>query len=714
MKRFLFFLLLLPLALVFTHCQKSVNQVYKLESPSGNNNIHFQLSPDGSPRYLVSHQGKTVIDTSYIWFELAGAPMLKSDFEVIGTEELMLNEDWEMPWGEQRMVNNHYNQIKISLQERSETHRIWNLVFRAFDDGVAFRYEFPQQEGPAEWLITEERTEFQLTGNHNCWWIPGDWDIYEHLYNTTPFAQIDAISKANNANLAQTYIPVNAVNTPVTMRTADGLHLSFHEAMLNDYSDMTLAVDTQTYKMTSNLVGSSRNNYKVKRQLPFETPWRTIQIAEKAKDLIASKLIVNLNEPGKIEDMSWFKPMKYVGIWWEMHLGVSTWDYGMTQDMGSWLDTGQKHSKHGATTENAKRYIDFAAKNGMTGILVEGWNTGWEHWIGFEDREGVFDFVTPYPDYDLKEVVRYGKEKGVELIMHHETSSAVTTYDQQMDTAFALMKSLDIHAVKTGYVGKIIPKGEYHHGQWMVNHYRRVLEKAAQNQIAINAHEPIKATGERRTYPNAIAREGLRGQEFNAWASDGGNPPEHLTIVPFTRMLADPIDFTPGVFDIKLSKKTPNPIPGVAQKNQVNTTLAHQLALYVVIYSPIQMVCDLPEHYEGHPALQFIREVGVDWEQSVILDGEVGDFVAIARQEKETLNWFLGAVTDENERDITIDFSFLDEGKTYLATVYRDGADAHWNLNPQSYQIETMQITKNRKTSFHLAAGGGLAISLKQ
>lgn len=708
----LIFLYLLSFVLL-NACVKKIDQPDAVLSPNEKISLYFELNEEGSPQYSVTLNGRDVIKKSRMGFEFTDQTPLQQNLKLIGFDEMMMNENWEMPWGEQRMVNNHFNELMVELQEETEPQRKLNIYFRVYDDGIAFRYEFPEQEAMTEALIADERTEFQLTADHKTWWIPGDWDIYEHLYNTTKFSEIDALEKAKHVNLAQTYIPYNAVNTPVTMKSEEGYYLSFHEANLTDYAGMTLKVDTENLKMTSGLVGSENHPYKVKRSLPFVTPWRTIQIAEEAKDLISSKLILNLNEPNKLWNVDYFKPMKYVGIWWEMHLGIASWDYGMTQSMGTWEDTGHAHGRHGATTENAKRYIDFAAANGMTGILVEGWNTGWEHWIGFEDREGVFDFVTPYPDYDLEEVVRYGKEKGVELIMHHETSAAVTTYDQQMDTAFKLMNALGIHSVKTGYVGKIIPKGEYHHGQWMVNHYRRVLETAAKYNIAINAHEPIKATGIRRTLPNAIAREGLRGQEFNAWSTDGGNPPEHLTIVPFTRMLAGPIDFTPGVFDIKLSQKTPNPVPGAEKKNQVNTTLAQQLALYVVIYSPIQMACDLPEHYEGNPALQFITDVGVDWEQSVVLDGEVGDYVVIARQEKESFDWFLGAVTDENGRGITIDFSFLEEGKTYNAIVYKDGKDAHWDENPQSLVIEELEITNKTKMDFYLAPGGGLAISLK-
>ena len=475
------------------------------------------------------------------------------------------------------------------------------------------------------------------------------------------------------------------------MRTAEGLHLSFHEANLTDYAGMTLKIDKENLSMESELVGSDRLGYKVKRQLPFKTPWRAIQISKDAAGLIASKLISNLNEPNKIGDIPWFTPMKYVGIWWEMHVGKSSWDI--------------KSGKHGATTKNAKAFIDFASENNIGGVLIEGWNTGWEHWIGFEDREGVFDFVTPYPDYNLEEVVEYAKEKGVKIIMHHETSGAPRTYVQQLDTAYTLMNKLGIHSVKTGYVGRIIPKGEYHHGQWMVNHYRKVLETGAKYKVAINAHEPIKATGIRRTYPNAIAREGLRGQEFNAWASDGGNPPAHLSIVAFTRMLAGPIDFTPGVFNIKLKPYKDN--------NQVNTTLAHQLALYVVIYSPLQMACDLIENYENQPAFQFIRDVGVNWEQTKILNGEIGDFVTIARQERETGSWFLGSITDENQRSIQINFNFLDKNRDYEAVIYKDDKTAHWNDNPTSITIEKTIINSSTVKAFKLAPGGGLAISMK-
>ncbi|WP_462281072.1 glycoside hydrolase family 97 protein [Salinivirga cyanobacteriivorans] len=668
-------------------CIKTDSQMI-IQSPDGKIEVKLDLKNNQLPKYAVTYEGDTVIKPSSMGFEFLNQPEM-SGFRVVDTRMKSVNKKWTMPWGEQKEVVNHYQEMLVSLQEIKKTTRSMNIRFRVFDEGIGFRYEFPEQPGRDSLEISAENTEFCLTGDHRVWWIPGDWDIYEHLYNETLFSEIDALQFAQHESLAQTYIPYNAVNTPVTMRTASGLHVSFHEAALTNYPGMTLRVDTENLTMRSELVGSERTEYKAKVSLPFETPWRTIQIAPDATDLIASKMILNLNEPNKLGDVSYVKPMKYAGIWWEMHLDKSTWD----------LASG----RHGATTENAKRYIDFAANNNLGGVLVEGWNTGWEKWIGVDDREGIFDFVTPYPDYDINEVVRYAKSKGVEIIMHHETSAAVTTYEQQLDTAYRFMESLGLHAVKTGYVGTIIPKGEYHHGQYMVQHYRKVLETAAQHKVAVNAHEPIKATGIRRTYPNAISREGLRGQEFNAWSSDGGNPPSHLPTVAFTRMLAGPIDFTPGAFNLKLEPYKPN--------NQVSTTLAQQLALYVVIYSPVQMACDLPEHYDGRPAFQFIRDVGVDWQQTEVLNGEVGEYVTIARKEKESGNWFLGSITDEHAREFALPLNFLDKDVTYEATLYKDAPDAHWDDNPEAITIEKQTLTATDTLNVQLAPGGGLAVS---
>lgn len=693
--------------LLLISCQEKSNHLIT-ESPNSKIKLDFNLNSAGQPYYVVNFKNKTIIDTSFMSFDIKDSAPLKNNFKMLSSIAATADETWQMPWGEQLDVRNHYNELIVNLEEKSELKRKVNIHFKIYDDGLGFRYEFPEQDNLKEVLITDENTEFNLTGDHKVWWIPGDWDIYEHLYNETKFSEIDALSKQNNANLNATYIPENAVNTPVTMKTDDGVYLSFHEADLTNYAGMTLKVDTEKLNMVSELVGSEILGGKAKISMPFNTPWRTIQVADKAADLIESKMILNLNDPNIIGDVSYFTPMKYVGIWWEMHLGKSTWDLEGSQDMNTFTTGKVGTSRHGATTENAKRYIDFASQNGIKGLLVEGWNTGWDKWINTDDREGVFDFMTPYSDYNFEEVMRYAKEKGVEVIMHHETSAAPRTYEKQMEVAYNFMKANGMNSVKTGYVGKIIPKGEYHHGQWMVNHYQKVLEEAAKKKIAVNAHEPIKDTGKRRTYPNAISREGNRGQEFNAWAKDGGNPPSHLPTVAFTRMLSGPFDFTPGVFNIKFNEYKEN--------NQVNTTLAQQLALYVVIYSPIQMACDLPEHYmingKIHPAFQFITDVGVDWQESKVLNGEVGDYVTIAREERGTGNWFVGGITDENARTVDLNFDFLEEGQVYNARLYKDGTEAHWDTNPTDIEIEQLTIDKNSKITIQLAAGGGFAMSL--
>ena len=678
--------LLLIMSLFFISC--NLNVFKSVSSPNHRIRVKFELDTFGKPYYIVKYRHQTVIDSSFMDFVFTSNTKAFSGFKIKKREfTLQREEKWEMPWGEQRYVENDYNAMLVHLRELESPFREIQIEFKVYDDGLGFRYIFPKQQSFNTITILDENTDFNLKKDHDVWWIPGDWDIYEHLYSHTKLSRIDALKYRSRSELAQTYIPYNAVNTPVTMKTDRGLYISIHEANLTDYPGMTLMVDTLNLRFQSELVGNG-DGIKAMIQTPFKTPWRTIQLAERAGDLIESKMILNLNEPA-VFDIPWFKPTKYMGIWWDMHIGTKTWDYAS--------------GNHGATTAYAKKYIDFCSQNDIGALLVEGWNTGWEHWFGDFDREGVFDFVTPYPDYDLPEVVRYGKSKGVEIIMHHETSAAPRTYEAQMDTAYALMNKLGISTVKTGYVGKIIPRGEYHHGQWMVKHYRKVLETAAKANIAVNAHEPIKATGIRRTYPNAISREGLRGQEFNAWSPDGGNPPSHLPTVAFTRMLACPIDYTPGIFNIKLEPYKPN--------NQINTTLAQQLALYVVIYSPIQMVPDLIENYEGHPAFQFIRDVAVDWDRSIVLDGEVGEFVTIARKERETNNWFLGSITNEEPRRITIDCSCLEKGKKYSAIIYADGKNAHWDINPLDYQIDTVKVTHKSEISLNLAPGGGCAIS---
>ena len=680
------FLILLS-SFIFLQCGNKIDAV-EATSPDGKIKVNFFISDEGTAGYLIYFLNKKVTDTSYFGFDFQDGHPFKENLEIINSYTSSFDETWETVWGEQRFIRNNYNELKIELKEKGEKARRCFIVFRVFNDGVGFRFEFPYQENLKNVVILDENTQFKLTGNHTCWWIPGDWDIYEHLFNTTKFTGIDALSKRGHESLAQTYIPENAVSTPVTLKSDNGVYISILEANLTNYSELTLKVDKENLLFQSELVGND-SGIKVKTKTPFVTPWRLILIGDEAGDLVSSRTILNLNETNVIEDISWIKPTKYMGIWWEMHVGKSTWDI--------------KSGRHGATTKNAKRYIDFALKNGIGALLIEGWNTGWENWFGTHDREGIFDFVTPYPDYDLNEVVRYAKEKGVNIIMHHETSAAIMTYEKQMDTAFALCRSLGIHAVKTGYVGQILPDGEYHFGQWMINHFTKVMEKAAEYQIMINVHEGIKQTGLRRTYPNMMSAEGLRGQEFNAWSPDGGNPPEHLTIVPFTRMLAGPIDYTPGIFDIKFDK--------YKDKNQVNTTLAHQLALYIVIYSPFQMAADLPENYEGHPAFQFIRDVGVDWDTSIVLDGEIGEFITIARKERNTEKWFLGSITDENERIVEVSLNFLEDGKEYTANIYSDSEDSHWDKNPTAYKIESKLVNNSDKLILKLAPGGGTAIS---
>jgi glucan 1,4-alpha-glucosidase len=660
-----------------------------VHSPGEKTEVEFLVSDAGTLAYRVLYEGQAVIDTSRLGFALRETSPIDSGWQVKQVEETEFSEKWAPVWGERDSIVNHYRELNVFLEEQEEPRRKMNLVFRAYDDGMGFRYEFPEQEGLDEVVIMDEHTEFNLTGDHLCWWTPGDWDSYEHLYHATRVSEIDVFSIEGEHPVAQSYIPENAVHTPLTMKAGDSLYLSVHEAALVDYAAMTLRVNTEVPGFSCGLVGE-HDDVKVKTRTPFHTPWRAVQIARRPGDLIESDLIVNLNEPNKLEDVSWIKPAKYMGIWWEMHLGKSTW----TMASG----------RHGATTANARRYIDFAAANDIDALLVEGWNTGWEYLGHGENNEGVHDFVTPYPDYDLREVVRYGKEKGVEVIIHHETNAAVETYERQLDTAFALCRELGIHAVKTGYVGKLTPDGIRHHSQWMVNHHQKVVEKAAQHQIMVNIHEPIKDTGLRRTYPNLMTREGLRGQEFNAWGLDGGNPPEHLPIVAFTRMLAGPIDYTPGIFNIRFDEYKPD--------NQVNTTLAHQLALYVVIYSPMQMAADLPEHYEGHPAFQFIRDVGVDWDDTRVLNGEIGDFVTIARKEKGSGNWFLGSITDEHARELEVNLDFLDKDLQYTATIYSDASGAHWKENPAAIRIAAQTVSSEDSLTLKLAPGGGAAICI--
>ena len=666
--------------LVTLSCESTI-PVTTLISPSGHNFISFSLDEQGGAYYVVKHKEKEVISSSKLGFELLNDNNLNKNFKIQSSEISTFSETWEQPWGEKQFIENNYNELTVHLVEKGASARKLDIIFRAYDDGIAFRYHFPKQPNLTDFVITSEVTQFQMTGDHTAWWIPANYDSYEHLYKQTPISQIDATDQVNAA-LASVSIPVmNATHTPLTMKTADGLHISIHEADITDYAGMTLRSEPGNL-LECDLV-PWKDGTKVKAKSPFSSPWRTIQIAQTPAELLESSLIINLNKPNSLGDVSWVKPMKYVGIWWGMHLGKQTWEMG---------------PNHGATTTNAKKYIDFAAENGFGGVLIEGWNIGW-------DRKEPFDYTKAYPDFDLEEVVAYGKSRGVSLIGHHETYGALSHYETQLDSAWNMYGKLGVIGVKTGYVGKLQPDLEWHHGQWFVRHFQRVIDKAAEQKMVVVAHEPIKPSGKRRTYPNMIAREGVRGSEFNStWG--GGNPPEHLTIVPFTRMLAGPIDYTPGIFKLDLSEYKPG--------YKVPTTLAYQLAEYVVIYSPVQMASDLPEHYALYPdAFEFIKQVGVDWEDSKVLDAEIGDYVAIARKERGTGNWFIGALTDENSREMTINFDFLDEGVTYEVTIYKDSEEADFETNQESYEIiSDLKLTQSDKIDVRLARGGGVGISL--
>lgn len=634
----------------------------RIASPDRKIQVEFLLR-SGVPYYAVSYENKPLIKPSPLGFRFAHEPPMTGNFRVAATASRTLDETWRPVWGTAAEIRNHCNELTVTLRESSELEREMHLVFRAYDDGVAFRYVLPEQPNLKRCEIISEETHFNFAGDFAAWWIPADYDSYEKLYSSTPLSAVEA------------------ANTPITMKTDGGVHLSVHEADLTDYSGMTLkAVKGAPSSFECDLVPGP-DGIKVKRDLPLETPWRTIQISPDAGGLIESHLILNLNKPCKLEDTSWITPMKYVGIWWGMHIKKHTWYEG---------------PRHGATTENAKRYIDFAAAHNIPGLLVEGWNKGWRTWGAEEPR---MDFCTPYADFDLRAVVRYGKEKGVSLIGHHETSGNVPDYERQMEAAFALYEQLGVPAVKTGYAGTILPKGHHHHGQYMVNHYRRVVETAARHRITIDAHEPIKPTGIERTWPNMMTREGGRGMEYNAWSE--GNPPEHTTILPFTRLLAGPMDYTPGVFDLQFDH---------TGEHRVYTTLAKQFALYVVLYSPLQMACDLVENYEGQPAFAFIEKVPVTWDETRVLNGEIGDYVTMAR--RSGAEWYIGSITDEHHRLLNIPLSFLTPGRKYVAQIFSDSIETDWEHAPTKIQIQQYLVESQDVLPAALAKGGGMAVRL--
>ena len=679
----------------------------KVTSPNGEVQMQFELLEDGTPAYSLSYKGNPVIKTSKLGLKLKDDEhSLLNNFEVIEREESNFDETWEPVWGEESQIRNHYNELAVVLNQKP-TDRQMIVRFRVFDDGLGFRYEFPQQANLGHFIVEDERTEFAMTGDHTAFWIPGDYDTQEYDYNESRLSEIRGLMEGSiTANLSQTSFSDTGVQTSLLLKTDEGLYINLHEAALVDYSAMHLELDDEEMVFTSWLTPDVIGN-KAYMIAPGMTPWRTIIVSDDAREILASRMTYNLNEPVAIDDTSWIKPVKYVGVWWEMITGKSSWHYtnefpavklGITD-----FENAAPNDTHGATTKNVKRYIDFAAKHGFDGVLVEGWNIGWEDWFG-NSKDYVFDFMTPYPDFDLDEVRDYAKSKGVEMIMHHETSSSVRNYERHMDEAYQFMKDNGYNAVKSGYVGDILPRGENHYSQWLVDHYQYAIEKAADYEIMVNAHEAVRPTGIARTWPNLIANESARGTEYQAF---GGSKPNHVTVLPFTRLIGGPMDYTPGIFEMDISKANPE------NDSWVNSTIANQLALYVTMYSPLQMAADFPENYERFPdAFQFIKDVGMDWEKSVYLEAEPGDYITIARKEKGTNDWFVGNVNGESPRTSRISFDFLDKDKTYIATIYSDAKDAHYRDNPQAYNIRKVVVNKNSKLSQKSAPGGGYAISI--
>jgi glucan 1,4-alpha-glucosidase len=685
-----------------------------LQSPSGDFSLSFKANEAGEPVYGLSYKGHAIIKDSKMGFELKDQPALLRGFTIVDTKSDEKDETWNPVWGEVKTIRDHYKELAVTLQQsavndaKAQITRKIVIRFRLFDDGLGFRYEFPVQNDLKYFIVSEEKTEFNLTGDHKTFWIPGDYDTNEYAYTTSKLSEIvvDA-SKHVKEMSAQVLFADNAVQTPLMMKSSDGLYINIHEAALVNYPAMYMLVDRKSLGLTSHLAPNAVGSAAF-LQTPAKTPWRTVIVSDKAGDILASKLILNLNEPSKIADTSWIKPQKFVGVWWEMHIGTSTWSYSDVDnvkiDEVDWKSL-KPSGKHGATTANVKRYIDFAAANNIDGVLVEGWNVGWEDWFG-NWKENVFDFVTPYPDFDLQGLQDYAAAKKVKLIMHHETSSSASNYERRLIDAFFFMKAHGYDAVKTGYVGSIIPRGENHDGQSMVNHYIHVVNTAAKFRIMVDSHEPVRPTGLHRTYPNWLASEAARGNEYNAWSR--GNPPDHETILPFTRLMGGPMDYTPGIFEVKMSRYDPK------KTERVHTTLAKQLALYVTMYSPLQMAADLVENYEKHmDAFQFIRDVAVDWDDTRILEAEPGDYLTIARKAKNKNEWYLGAITDENSRTATARLDFLAPNQRYVATVYADAKDADWEANPMVYEIKSNLVTNQTTLKVPLAKGGGAAVSIK-
>ena len=699
MRRSLFFF-----SLLFLSCTVLAQE---LTSPNKQFVMKFALQSGGVPTYSLTYKGKEVIRPSKLGLELKNdKKSLLNDFTVADTKTASFDETWKPVWGEVAQIRNHYNELAVTLSQ-AETNRQMIVRFRLFDDGLGFRYEFPGQKNFAYFVIKEERTQFALTGDHTAFWIPGDYDTQEYDYTTSKLSEIRPLmAKSITGNLSQTSFSPTGVQTSLQLKTSDGLYINLHEAALINYPAMHLNLNDTTMVFESWLTPDAIGD-KGYMQTPSTTPWRTVIVSDDARVILASKMTYNLNEPNKIKDVSWIKPVKYVGVWWEMITGKSAWSYtdevpavqiGITD-----FTKVKPHGRHAANTANVKKYIDFAALHGFDAVLVEGWNIGWEDWFG-NSKDFVFDFVTPYPDFNVAEIRDYAKSKGVEMIMHHESSSSVRNYERHMDTAYKFMKANGYNAVKSGYVGDILPRGENHYSQWIVNHYQYAIEKAADYKIMVNAHEAVRPTGIARTYPNLIGNESARGTEYQAF---GGSKPNHVTLVPFMRLLGGPMDYTPGIFEMDISKLNPE------NKSHVNSTLANQLALYVTMYSPLQMAADLPENYNRFlDAFQFIKDVAVDWDESHYLEAEPGQYITAARRAKGRGDWFVGSVGGDTSRTSRLSFSFLEPGKRYVATLYADAPNAHYKTNPQAYTIRKVVVTNKSKLSQYVAPGGGYAISI--
>jgi hypothetical protein len=679
----------------------------ELKSPNGNFKMVFALEKDGTPTYQLFMKNKEIIKKSKLGLELQkDKKSLLNDFKLVNEVRNTFDETWKTVWGEETEIRNHYNELALTLKQ-NETERQVIIRFRLFNDGLGFRYEFPEQKNLTYFVVKEERTEFAMTGDHTAFWIPGDYDTQEYDFTESKLTEIRKLFRgAVSENASQKQFSDTGVQTSLMLKTADGIYINIHEAALINYSCMHLNLDDKNLVFQSHLTPDAKGN-KGHLQAPCVSPWRTIIASSDARDILASRITLNLNEPCKIENTSWIKPVKYIGVWWEMITGKSSWAYtdeipsvqlGITD-----FKKAKPNGKHAANTKHVKDHIDFAAKHGFDAVLVEGWNEGWEDWFGHE-KDYVFDFVTPYPDFDVKGIHEYAKSKGVKMIMHHETSGSTRNYERHLDKAYQFMKDNGYDAVKSGYVGNILPLGEHHYSQSILNHYQYCIEKAVDYQIMVNAHEAVRPTGICRTYPNLIGNESARGSEFQAF---GGSKANHTTLLPFTRLIGGPMDYTPGIFEMDIAKLNPN------NNSHVNTTLANQLGLYVVMYSPLQMAADLPENYNRFlDAFQFIKDVPVEWANSKYVEAEPGYFITIARKDKNSSNWFVGNSNGYKVRTSTITLDFLEKGKKYEATIYADAADADYKTNPQAYKISKQKVTNKTKLQLRTAAGGGYAISI--